>query len=157
MTTSKSWVAAQRLSRHRQGKHFQKSRQKNSGTGRKGLSRCPYLRQIFFRNPIPADAERTAPFHDFRRDLGQVLLAEAGVPEVGVKAPLIWDAKIGSLFLKKPLNCCSKLAVHCVFFAQKWSLKFGHPSENYYRDKKVFPSARKSHVYLPDTSRDIFL
>ena len=45
---------------------------------------------------------------------------------------MIWDAKIGSLFLKKPQNCCSKLAVHCVFFTQKWSLKFGHPSENYY-------------------------
>lgn len=63
----------------------------------------------------------------------------------------------GTLLLKMSLNCCGKLAVRCVFFAQKWSLKFGHPSENYYRDKKVFPGARKSHVYLPDTSKDIFL
>ncbi len=50
---------------------------------------CPAvcaLWQIFFCDPIPADAERTAPFHDVRWDLGQVFLAEAGVPEVGVKA-----------------------------------------------------------------------
>lgn len=44
------------------------------------------LGQIFFSDPIPADAESIAPLHDLRRDFGQVLLAEAGVPEVGVKA-----------------------------------------------------------------------
>ena len=53
------------------------------------MKACPAvcaLWQIFFRDPIPADAESIAPLHDLRRDLGQVLLAEAGVPEVGVKA-----------------------------------------------------------------------
>ena len=43
------------------------------------------LGQIFFRDPIPADAEGTASLHDFQRNLGQKLLAEAGVPEVGIK------------------------------------------------------------------------
>lgn len=49
------------------------------------MSRCPYLWQIFFRDPIPADAEGIAPLHDLCRNLGQRLLAEAGVPEVGIK------------------------------------------------------------------------
>ena len=34
---------------------------------------------------MPADAEGVAPLHDLYRDLGQILLAEAGVPEIGVK------------------------------------------------------------------------
>ena len=41
--------------------------------------------QIFFRDPIPADAEGAAPLHDLCRDLGQIFLAEAGLPKVGVK------------------------------------------------------------------------
>ena len=53
------------------------------------MKACPavcILWQIFFRDPIPADAESIASLHDFRRDLGQILLAEAGISEVGVKA-----------------------------------------------------------------------
>ena len=49
------------------------------------MSRCPHLWQIFFRDPIPADAESAAPLHDLRWDLRQIFLAEAGVPEVGIK------------------------------------------------------------------------
>ena len=54
--------------------------------GRKACLAVCVLWQIFFCDPIPADTEGAAPLHDFRRDLGQILLAEAGISEVGVKA-----------------------------------------------------------------------
>ena len=49
---------------------------------------CPavlVLWQIFCRHTETADAEGIAPLQDFRRDLRQLLLAEAGIAEVGVE------------------------------------------------------------------------
>lgn len=85
MTASKSGAAAQRLHRHKQGKHFQNPDRKTAGQAVKACPAVCVLWQIFFRDPIPADAEGAAPLHDLCRDLGQIFLAEAGLPKVGVK------------------------------------------------------------------------